>query len=240
MTKDELIQLAVWGKQKSSLDYMKRFSMCDCLTIKMDDTYTAIGAGIDCFINNFVPGEKWIAPFAQKLDEKQLKMMRPVGYKIPKKIDTFFWSPFHEATSTYWDLGDETIYSFRLRGGFLEKFGVATREKRPSMKYLLDKVVEMDKKVNEMWGPNVKKIMLFYDHSRMLDQQIRKRLEKFNEESSKILQWPTLKIELTDVDPSCKEEANTNGKAGWSGWEHYNRDTYKQFYKQIEQLEGEL
>ena len=234
MTKDELIQLAIWGKQKSSLEYMKRFSMCDCLTVKMEDTYTAIGAGLECFLNKFIPGEKWIAPWANKLDEKQLKMMRPVGYKIPKKIDTFLWSPFHEATSTYWDLNDNIKHSLRLRGGFLEKFGVATRVQPPSLNNLLIQVKEMDSKVNEFWGPNVKKIMLYYDNSRALDKQI---LNKFRKEVEKILDWPIVKVTLTEFDAQNKETEDKDNGIIWNGWEHYSIQTYKNFYTKIQQVE---
>ena len=57
MNENERILKVIYGTQESSLDYIKRFSMCDCLTLYMPDTYTAMGAGLELFNNKFIAGE---------------------------------------------------------------------------------------------------------------------------------------------------------------------------------------
>jgi hypothetical protein len=198
-----------------------------------------MGAGLELFLKKFVPGKKFTMPYADKLSPDQLKMMRPVAYKIPRKIDTFLWSPFHEATSQYYDLGDGVRYAFRLKGGFLVKFGVAKRIKRPNPKELENMLAEMDKRVNENWGSHVKKIMVRYECSRAQDRTIIKRLANFTRKAAHILGWPTVQMELTACD--AKEPQNYCGqdKNGivWTGWEHYAKQSYDQLTSKIKGAE---
>ena len=100
MTNEERLQKVIFGTQYSSLEYVERFSMCDCLTLGMENTYTAMGAGLEVFLRKFSPGEKYVMPYAGKIPKDQEAQFRPVGYKIPKRIRTFLWSPFHDSTST--------------------------------------------------------------------------------------------------------------------------------------------
>ncbi len=239
MRDEEIIRLAIEGGQHSSLEHKKRFSMCDCISIKMSDSYTAMGAGLELFLKKFNAGEKFVMPYASKLPTDQLKMMRPIAYKIPKQIDTFLWSPFHEATSQYYDLGDGIRYAFRLKGGFLVKFGVAKRIKRPTPKELDAQLVEMNEKIDRMWGPDVKKIMIHYETSRAIDGKLKKRLVDFTRRSNEILGWPGVQMKLSDYDvrgPRKNLGMDENGIV-WNGWEHYAPQAYDIMHAEIEQLE---
>lgn len=234
MDVNEVIRRTIGGAQNSSLEYMKRFSLCDCITIPIPDTYTAMGAGLELFLEKFVPGERFIMPYAQVLPEDKLKKMRPIAYKTPKKIDTFLWSPFHEATSQYYSMGDEIKYAFRLKGGFLVNWKAARRVQPPTKTELLEQVRRMDKKVSRIW-PDAKKIMIMYERSRMIDKSQGKRLNEFTKESLNILNWPVVKMELTEYDslrPRKKIGIDENGIV-WNGWEHYSKEAYKRLTNKI-------
>ena len=239
MTNEDIIKLAIKGGQHSTLGYKKRFSICDCITIKTLDCYTAMGAGLELFLNRFNAGEKFVMPYAKTLPPSQLKMMRPVAYKIPNKIDTFLWSPLHEATSGYYDLNDNIKYSFRLKGGYLVRFGVAKKIERPTDKELKEQIVEMDKKINQMWGPNVKKIMICYESSRAQDKIIERRLAEFTKTTKDLLKWPVVQMELTDLDvkePRSFVGPDENGVI-WNGWEHYSNKAYDIMNRKIQEIE---
>ena len=110
MDEQQRMHRVVYGKQDSSLEYFKRFAICDCLTLYMPNTYTAMRAGLELFLHKFKPNEKYVLPFANKLPEEISRKFRPLAYKVPKTIDTFMWSPFR----TYWSLQDRVRHAYRF------------------------------------------------------------------------------------------------------------------------------
>ena len=220
------------GQQNSSLEYIKYFCICDCITLGMPEGYTAMGAGLELFLDKFQPGKKYIQPFAMKLPKDKMKHFRPFAYKVPKKIDAFLWSPFHDALSSYWDLGDDCRHSYRFKGQLLKQLDLAKRLKAPSLETIKKHLRLMDKKVNKIWD-NPKKILVFYDHSRLRDGPAKNKLKTFNKMAKNILKWPIAQMELTEYDAKDKSEKDIKS---WWGWEHYSRESRDLLYSKIKQL----
>lgn len=232
MDQAERERRAAVGQQNSSLEYVKYFCICDCITLGMPDGYTAMGAGLELFLEKFKPGEKYIQPYAMKVPAKNSGSLRPFAYKIPKKIDAFLWSPFHDALSTYWNLGDGCRHSYRFKGQILREKGLASKMKAPPLREIEQQIYQMDKKVDEIWN-NPKKILVLYDHSRFQNCPAKQRLIKFNQMAQRILKWPEAKMKLTQYDAKDKSEKATKC---WWGWEHYAKESRTKFYNEIKQL----
>lgn len=236
MEEEERLVRVVYGKQESSLEYFKRFAVCDCLSLYMPGTYTAMGAGLELFLHKFKPGEKYVLPFANKIPDSINKKFRPLAYKVPTKTDTFMWSPFHDALSTFWGLGDGVRHAYRFKGQLLRDLKVARQLKRPNLIIVRKHIEQMDKKVSRIW-PEAKKILVFYDDSRLISCPAKKRLRQYRKVAKKTLDWPIVKVELTEGDPQNKADEQ-NKKNLWLGWEHYCPETRELFYKNIREVEA--
>lgn len=162
--------------QFGSTDYIKRFSICACLTLFMEDTYAAMGMGTDLFNKKAVAGQRLVMPGIDHWPKEH----GPKVYKIPKKIDTFMYSPFVESTAGFFDMGDGVRQAFRLRGPKLLALGLAKQIPRPSLEQWAKDMQAMDKKISEMW-PDATKILIFYDHSRIRSEATRNMLERWNQ-----------------------------------------------------------
>ena len=232
MNEEERLRRTIDGQQTSSLEYVKYFCICDCLTLGMPEGYTAMGAGLELFINKFNPGEKYIQPFANKLPKGEEGKYRPLAYKIPKSIDAFIWSPFHDALSSHWDLGDGCRHAYRFKGELLRKLGLATRAKDPTIQETKKHILLMNEKIDKIWNVP-KKLLVFYEHSRVKNVQIRKELDRYNNMASKLLDWPVLQVELSDTDA---KDASEKDIKKWWGWEHYSKETYLNIYNEIKRI----
>jgi len=232
MDEKERQQRTTIGQQNSSLEYIKYFCICDCITLGMPEGYTAMGAGLELFLSKFQPGEKYIQPFALKIPKNKTGIFRPFAYKIPKKIDAFLWSPFHDALSTYWDLGDDCRHAYRFKGQLLKRLGLASKLKAPIIQGIRQQLRIMDKKVDRIWN-SPKKILVFYDHSRLKECPAKKKLNIFNKMASDILGWPVVQMKLTKYDAKGPSEKYTKC---WWGWEHYSKEAREVFYNEIKQI----
>jgi len=235
MDNKERLRRAAVGQQNSSLEYVKYYCLCDCITLNMSESYTAMGAGLELFLDKFQPGEKYIQPFAMKLETGKTGNFRPLAFKTPKRIDVFLWSPFHEALSTYWDVGDDCRHSYRFKGQLLRDLRLAKKIEDPTVKEFKQQLRLMEKKVNRIWD-RPQKILIFYEHSRLREGPAREKLELYNRLSQKILKWPVVQMKLTQYDG--KDKTDKPEKCWW-GWEHYAKETRKLFFNEIKQLAGD-
>jgi hypothetical protein len=201
----------------------------------MPDSYTAMGAGLELFIDKFKPGKKYIQPFAMKLPKDKVGHFRPFAYKVPKRIDAFLWSPFHDALSSYWDLGDDCRHAYRFKGQLLEDRGLATRLGAPSIKKIKEHIVVMDEKVDKIWR-KPKKILVFYEHSRLREGPAKKKLRMFNKMAKDILGWPVVQMHLTRYDAKDAKDKSENSTKCWWGWEHYAQESRALMYNKIKKL----
>jgi len=223
---EALIKKTINGVQNSSLEYMKRYSLCDCVTLGFPETYNAMGLGLDVFNSKIEAGKKYIMPYANKVSEEDIRILRPVGYKTPKEIETFLWSPFHDSTSTFYDLGDDVIHSFRFKGQWLRKYSFVKQRSEPLFTEVIRSIKTMKTKIYNMWGSDVNCMLLFYDNSRLNNKTVKKRMERYNEISLEVLHdWHELKVELTEEDKEGKE------------WEHYKRPARMNLLDQIKKIE---
>jgi len=213
-----------------------RFSMCNCLTVRMDRhakttykkkllrTYTAHLMTPSVFINEAYPGTIIDVPF--KSYWPRAKHIRQ--YYIPQKIKTFLLSTFNEVFHPNYTFGTSTRYTvpFKYRKAVL-KHKLSKRD-NVKAKNLIDKktyikhLKQLDAKVDEIWGP-VNKILILYDHS-AAPSEIQHRANKFNKIARKTLDWPCIPVEETYA-------------RGNRTWQHYATNTYLKLLVQIEQLE---
>ena len=213
-------------RQIGSTNYIKRFAICACVTVFMEDTYSAMGMGTDLFNKKAIPGER--LPMS-KID------LWPPGhgpkvYKIPRKIDTFLFSPFIESTAESYDMGDGIRQSFRLRGPKLIKLGLAKKVPSPTLKEWSEELKIMDKKIDSVW-PNINKILIFYDHSRSPNIEAGKRLDLWDQTAADILGWPALPIIF------APDETKIGDEKFW-GWEHYTQATRQLLLNRIMEVEA--
>ena len=236
MNENERMLRVIYGKQESSLDHIKRYSLCDCLTLFFKNTYTAMGCGTNVFNEKLHPGQKYVMPFANKLPDEKLRKLRPVAYKTPQTIESFLWSPFHDSTSWFYDLGDDIPHAFRFRGLLLDKYGcVEEKINRPQFPEIRKTITTMRDKVEEIW-PDANKILIFYDYSRFHNKEAKQRMDHYRRISLDVLKdWHHLKVELTDEDAMGKEDSSEIRR--WNGWEHYAPKTREILLNQIREIE---
>jgi hypothetical protein len=222
-----------------SKEYVQRFSMCDCITLhrkNLPNVYTAHGAGLELFLKRLWPGRKWYMPYVNKLDDETLRQLRPVAYTIPKNVDTFIWSTFHDGVSSYWDLGDGVRYAYRSRGSKLKKLGIAKHVPAPPESELRQQVIELDQKVTKMWGSDLVKILLLYDNSRCTREATKDRLDRFTAIAKEVLDWPVVQVQVTENDPPGPGQPGMTGTK-WLGWDHYSKETSDKMCSDIIQIE---
>jgi len=218
------------------IDKFKRFSMCNCLTVRMDRiaketnpnvarTYTAHLMTIDLFLKLAKPGIQIDVPFKEFWPTQ--KYIRT--YRIPKKVNTFLFSPFNEAWHPGYHFGTDVRYVVpkRLRQPMIKesvRHGVKFIRGRPNFsKQFIENMKALDKKVTKLWNPN--KILVLYDNT-WAPTNKKPRLDLFNQVAKETLKWPC--IQVSEKRPKPK---------GADRWQHYSNSTYLGLLRQIEKLE---
>lgn len=172
----------------SQPDNATRFSMCNCITLGLPNTYTAHAMSMDFFIKHVNSGMRISMPYIDLWPKGYVKI-----YKIPKTINTFLFSSFNEAFYDRYTFDDDkTEYIIGPEGlKFLQHVAI----KQPSIKEeeFADRLLLMNQKITEIWGNKVTKIIVEYDSSRALEN-IRLKIDKYNKLTQKILNWPTISI----------------------------------------------
>lgn len=176
------------GKNEGSLEYIKRFSLCNCLTIYFPETYTAHAMTMDFFIKKIQAGTRIPTIHTD---------LWPSGYvhifKIPKKIHTFLFSTFNEAYHPNYIFEDGVRYTMGPHTGLAKLKSIAKEIPRLSPKEYAIALKEMDKRISSLWG-NVLKLLVFYDHSRA-PNDIKARMIEYNTVSKNTLGWPHVNVE---------------------------------------------
>lgn len=216
----------------------KRFSMCNCLTIRMDRaikkinpkalrTYTAHLMSTDLFLKLAHPGVNIRVPLKDYWPEKRYIKV----YTIPKNIITFLFSPFNEAFHTNYCFGSSVQYTVpkKLSGKLIciardKKFDV--KQIKKSAQDFAKDLEAMNKKVSKIWNVQ-SKILIFYDNT-YAPESIRDRLVLFDSIAKNVLGWPYIQI---------KEKKTKVNKDSIYSWQHYNNKTHIKLAKQIEFIE---
>jgi len=195
------------GRMPSSRVYVRRFSMCNCLTIPLPDTYTAHGMTIDYFVRKTEPGEKVDA------------------FKVPKRIDTFLWSPFNEAYNAARRI-DGVRYTRAWKGPReVKDFGKKTLP-RWSVAGFANELRRLEKRVREVWG-DVLRVLVLYDNRNAV-QRVREKMEAYDEVAVETLDWPLVRV-VCDA-PRCRS----------GPWHHYPLSVVRGVLEKIETLEEAL
>jgi hypothetical protein len=212
------------------IDKFSRFSMCNCLTVRMDRlvkeasknsvrTYTAHLMTPHLFLRKVEPGVTIDVPFKDYWPKS--KYIRQ--YVIPKRVRTFLLSTFNEIYHPNHSFGDGIRYvvprGFRNK---LPKSASIKSIKRITAEQFSLQLKKIDKKISDMWG-DVCKILVFYDHSRA-STRIQERAELFNQTARLAVNWPV--IQVRERFPS---EVRT--------WQHYSNKIYLELYKLIGRIE---
>lgn len=185
----------------NSVGYVKRFSLCNCLTLHYPETYTAHGMTIDYFINVIEAGKEIQVPHADLWPNGYIHK-----YKIPKKIDTFLFSTFNEVYhQNYKSNDDDQRYAIGPHNECPELDKYYTPIDRLTETAFSLRLKEMDEKVRELFG-NTTKIILFYDHTRA-PEDVKKRFIAYNNACVLSLRWPFYYVKDT-----VRKDAN---------WFHY-------------------
>jgi len=190
-------------KMPTSFDYVKRFSMCNCLTIPMPHTYTAHAMTIDFFLDAVIPGEK-------------------VGvYTIPRKIDTFLFSPFNESTRKAFTI-DGVRYTYV---GKDMKDAKRVPVMRLTVHEFAERLQAMHRKVVVTWGRGTTRILVLYDNT-LADEATRKRADEYDNVAISTLGWLVVRVK---DDPD-----NHKGP-----WHHYSDAVRLNTLRAIEAVEQE-
>lgn len=209
------------------IEYVKRFSMCNCLTLDFPETYTAFALTVDRFLRQVVPGELLILPHSE-LRSKEEKF--PRAYKIPLRIDTFMFSPFNEAYNTMFDCGNGIMSSCigRRIKAISEKMG------KLSPSDLASRLPDVDRKVEKLWG-SVLRILVLYDNTWATDE-IKANADLYDEAAINAVKnrWQIIRVECGVNVPGSKP-----GRAGSKPWLHYTWGAKKAVIRKIEDLERE-
>lgn len=204
--------------QEVDINYVKRFSMCNCLTIHFPDTYTAHAMTMDVFLKHANPGVRIPLPHAD---------MWPSGYvrvfKIPVKIDTFLFSPFNESYHPNFMFDD-----FRVTIGPHEEAKVLKKIARPierlSTREFSYKMNLVNEKVSSMWGKDITKILIIYDNRNLTNEEDLKRVIEYDDLAVKVFdKWPVIRIH----DPFQSKPM----------WCHYSEDALRSTYNKIIEIE---
>ena len=191
------------GRMPSSLEHVRRFSMCNCLTIPLPDTYTAHGMTIDYLVRRAVPGEATDV------------------FKIPKRVDTFLFSPFNEAFN-YARIIKGVRYTRAWRGpsglwGECRKHPV-----RWTLARFRKELLRLARRVAELWESALK-ILVLYDNSRASDK-VRERVQGFDDVAVETLDWPLVQVRCGRFERR-------------KPWHHYAGPTLLRVLSEIERLE---
>jgi len=175
------------------IDYIRRFSMCNCATIPWSDTYNAHAMTMDFFLEKAEPGIRVPVPHQDLWGEGYVRV-----FKIPTAIHTFLFSPFNEGCFRGYILEDGTRYALGPDIDLLalKKYGKEVPRFTPIE--FTDKLQKVSDKVTKMWGPNVLKIIILYDLSRavrMESVETYTRMQSYHDAiTAEFKSWPIVQI----------------------------------------------
>jgi hypothetical protein len=182
----------------------------------MQDTYTAHAMTLDVFNKIAEPGKKIVLPYSDLWPNGYVR-----AFKIPKKIDTFLFSPFNESYHPHY-----MFNGFRCTIGPHEDAiplkNLGTPIERPTLEQFSVDLYKMQQKVNSIWNPK-KRILILYDHTKA-EKEDQNRMAQYNDVSIKILPfWPIVQVkDLFQSKPM---------------WCHYSEDAIKSTYNEIIKIE---
>jgi hypothetical protein len=199
--------------------------MCNCLTLDFPKTYTAFALTVDRFLKQVEPGKTIVLSYSE-LREKNEKI--PRAWKIPKKINTFLFSPFNEAYHTMFDCGDGIMSSCVGR----KARKLSKRVQRYTPFDLADLMKGFDKKIDRIWG-KVLKILVLYDNTwsdnnikflmNLYDQAVAMRVGGY---------WPIIRVKSGKATRVSKPNRSSLGP-----WFHYTDKAKKAVIEEIKALE---
>lgn len=206
-------------KQCRSLMDIKRFSLCNCLTLFFPETYTAHCMTLDFFLTKVKSGTTiWI-------DRPDLWPQEYVHvFKIPKKISTFLFSPFNDIVFDQF-VFNNARYAISPNEHKMNSFKHLSKKIQiDSFDVFKHKLIRLDKKIASLWGNGIIKILLFYSPL-YADKHTTRLVNKYNSIAKKTLNWPFLYIM-----PTKKHESGR--------WYHYVNEDREMLFNKIVTLEN--
>lgn len=153
--------------------------------------------------------------------------MWPSGYvrafKIPKKIDTFLFSPFNESYHPSYMFDDFKV-TIGPHEGAIKLKKIADPIGRLSLNEFANQMSETEKKAISMWGKNINKILILYDNRNLKNPEDNQRVFACDELSKIVFShWHLIQVnDPMQSDPS---------------WCHYTEPAIRSVYKQITEIE---
>jgi len=177
-------------RQIINIEYCKRFSMCNCLTLFYPETYTAHTMTMDYFIKMVTPGAHLTVPHANLLPEGYIRT-----YKISKTAEVFLFSPFNEAFLQSYHIGSDGLRYAMPKYTYLGLDNLMREIPRLTPDEFRNSLLKMDKKVTSMWG-NILKILVFYDSTNADESGpgTKARLDLYNSLTYETLHWPIVQV----------------------------------------------
>jgi len=175
---------------ESSLGYMRRFSLCNCLTVHEPGTYTAHGMTLDLFLREARPGIRLPMPHTDKWPSGYVRV-----FKIPARIRTFMLSPFNEAYHPCYRFpGFPALYTMGPHEGTAWLKAHAVEVPRPTPEEWAEAAFEVAKKVERIWG-NVTRVLVIYDRRRA-PEEVRERVLEYDRIARKVFpRWPVVRVD---------------------------------------------
>lgn len=160
------------------------------MTVYFPETYTAHAMTMDMFMKKAAPGARIPAMHTD---------MWPSGYvrvfKIPKKIDTFLFSPFNESYHPNFVFADGIRYTIGPHEGAVQLKKIAKPIERLSPDEFSKSMLAMEKKVIEMWGSNTLRILVIYDNTKLADVADKNRVIAYDNRALHTLcHWPMVQM----------------------------------------------
>jgi hypothetical protein len=205
-----------------------RFSMCNCLTIRMDQiakkenkkirTYTAHLMTPSVFLAHACPGKEFTVPFHNFWARKDYIKI----YKFPKHIKTFLLSPFNEVFHKNYTFYDSTRYAIPLEFTTSHKMKQFENVGRLPVYWYRRVLKKLNNKIDKIY-PNSLKVLIFYSYTRA-PQLMKRRALVFQKAAKETLQWPCIRLIET------AQQSNQS-------WQHYSTAAYRTVLDKLEKLE---
>jgi hypothetical protein len=159
---------------------------------------------MDYFVKMAQPGAHLTVPHANLLPEGYIRT-----YKIPNTIEVFLFSTFNEVALQSYHIGSDglrysmPIYTYPGLDHLMREIPRLTLDE------FRNSLIEMDKKVNTIWG-DVLKILVFYDSTNADEYGpgTKERIDIYNSLTKETLKWPVVQV-------------NAQGAPKREHWFHY-------------------
>lgn len=166
------------------------YSMCNCITLGMPDTYTAHALSMDAFLAHAAPGARWPRPHVDLWPKTFIKV-----FKFPPRVRVFVFSVFNEVylPSYVWREG---LRGERFTMGFNGKYEPLRRLAIPVRALGLDEFCErlqaVGRKADAVW-PGVRKVLLRYDKARA-GAEVRDSFAAYERAVEAAVDWPVVGV----------------------------------------------